>query len=1012
MMVGGPYQITVSFIGHATAQYENISLSLGKPYTLPVTLKETDLQLPDVEIISTRNALQDKSRSITIVRSEELGTLPTISRSINDFSRLTPQSGWESSFSGRDGRYNNITFDGANFNNNYGLSSNNLPGGNAQPISLDAISEISVNITPYDLSQSNFTGATINAVTKSGSNNFTGTAYTFLRPKSLTGNLVGDNTIANANTRSAQLYGVSLGGAIIKNKLLFFINGEYERQMFPSNSWAPSTDGVADVARKISRTTISDMETVKNYLLEQHEYDPGRFTSNNFDSRNHKILARLDWNINKNHKLTLRYNDVLSTNDEEVNPNSAPRPRSSSNRNSLNAITFSNSNYWFKNTVQSLTGELNSRFGNKISNMLLVSYTRIRDTRDSYSSPFPFVDIYKDGDMYMSFGYELFTHNTDVTNNTLNFTDNVNIYLGKHKLTSGISFNYLNFKNTYMRYGLGYYRYASMEDFINNQKPIAFGLTYGYNGTDIPAFQLDFGMGALFVQDEWHIKDNFTVTAGIRMEMPFYMNQLPNNAAINDTLQFQNNETIQIDKWPKSNLLISPRAGFNWDIMNNQFVIMRGGTGIFTGLLPFVWFTNQPNDNGVIQNTVELVGNAIPDNMRFEQDYHHQINNYPSLFPMQAAMKVPGQISFVDRNFHLPQVWRSTLSFDVKLPFDMVFTAEGMYGKDINAIFQENINESEPTSIIKEGDLERDSWWNNGMMVNKIEPGISYVMKLTNRSEGYQYYLTGQLQKDFSYGLSGIVAYTFSCSKDLCANYGSASSSMWNNNTALNSLNDPQLSYSSYSIPHRVIGAATWRIESGKHLAFTVSLIYQGAAQGRYSYAYNGDINGDGNNADLMYIPKNINELHFIDKPGMTADEQAVTFFEYMKNNKYLSAHQGEFAQRNAVVGPWVHRFDLKIMNDLITGFGSNHKYSLQLSLDVLNIGNLFNPNWGCYQIHGLENNGKIRPLTFEGFLSDGTPQYSLNTSDIQSFKENSGFVKDVSTQSVWGAQMGLRFCF
>jgi hypothetical protein len=489
------------------------------------------------------------------------------------------------------------------------------------------------------------------------------------------------------------------------------------------------------------------------------------------------------------------------------------------------------------------------------------------------------------------------------------------------------------------------------------------------------------------------------------------MNKLPNNPAVNDTLTFADGETVRIDQWCRSRLLASPRVGFNWDVKGDRSIYMRGGTGIFTGLIPFVWFTNQPNDNGVIQNTIEWAGNAVPEEMRFQRDFHNQMAQYPELFPSEAAVKAPGQICFVDRNFRLPQVWRSNLAFDFQLPYEMVFTVEGIYGKDINAIAQQNINECEASDVIKEGDLERRSWWQEGAKKNTIQ-NMAYAMKLTNAHEGYHYFITGQVVKNFSYGLSGTVAYTYGCAKDLSANFGSASVSTWNTNPAVNSLNTPGLSYSSYSIPHRLMGAVTWRIESGNHLGFAVSLLYQGAAQGRYSYTCNGDMNGDGNNADLMYIPRNINDIRFVDKPNMTATEQAQAFWNYLEHDAYLNSHKGEFAQRNAVVGPWVNRFDMKLLQDIFSGFGTDHRYTLQLSLDILNLGNLLNPKWGCYQIHGLENNGNIRPLTFESITNDGHAAYSLNAPTIDAFNENARFVKDVATRSTWGAQIGVRLRF
>ncbi|MDR0364678.1 MAG: carboxypeptidase regulatory-like domain-containing protein [Bacteroidales bacterium] len=1020
MRTGGPYSVEVSYIGYITSKTSNIFLTLGQTTELNIKLKEQQINLPDVEISASKYAVDDKEGASTIIRSKEIKSLPTISRSITDFTVLTPQSGKGSSYAGRDGRFNNITIDGADFNNSYGLSANNLPGGDAQPISLDAIEEISVNLTPYDIRQSNFTGANINAITKSGTNVYAGTAYTFLRPKSLTGNLVDETVIANANDRSAQLYGFNAGGAIVKNKLFFFVSGEYEKQIYPNTPWTPSANGESDASKKISRTSIADMQTMKDFLTANYGYDPGKYLDrDDFNSNNYKILARLDWNINQNHRLMIRYNDVMSKNDMLVNPNSAPRPRASSDRIGAQAMAFSNTDYMHKNIVRSITGELNSVFGSKFSNSFLASYTRIRDTRDGNGDSFPFVDIYKDGDIYMSFGYELFTYGTDLTNDALNIVNNFSAYFGKHTLTAGISFNYLHFKNSYIRYGLGYYRYDSMEDFMNNAQPTAFGITYGYNSDEIPYFKLNFGMGSIYLQDEWHVSEKLRLTGGVRLEMPFYMNKLPNNPSVNESLPFYGGETIQIDQWPNGNIAISPRLGFNWKILDGNEIIMRGGTGVFTGFMPFVWLTNQAADNGMMQNTVEIVSPNIPSDMVFETDFRTQLTKYPELFSSTPSSTPPGQISFADPDFRLPQIWRSNIAFDFKLPADMIFTIEGIYGKDINAVIQQNINQCNPSGTIKEGEQERDSWWTkeetsgNWIKKNKIQPNISYAMKLTNAKEGYQYSITGQLVKKFSYGVSGTAAYTYSMAKDLTANPGSASVSMWTNNATVNGGNSSELSYSAFSVPHRIVSAITWSIESGKNLGFSISLLYQGSAQGRYSYIYNGDVNGDNNSSDLIYIPRDQNEIVFVETDKMTAAAQAKTFWNFVENDEYLKNNKGKFAERNGVVGPWINRIDLKITQDLFSGFGTDRRYTLQLSLDVLNLGNLLNPKWGCYQSHGMGNTyNQIGLLKFEGLNQEGTPTFTLNASDIENFNENARFSRDVSVSSTWGAQIGLRFIF
>lgn len=397
MRTGGPYKVDVTYIGYSGATFEGVQLTLGDDYPLNVTLTESSVSLSDVVVQAARTV--ERTGTNTNISSRQIQTMPTISRSINDFTRVSPYAGSGNSFAGRDGRFNNITIDGAAFNNNFGLSSKNLPGGDAQPISLDAIEEISVNVSPFDIRQSNFTGASINAVTKSGDNNLKVSAYTFMRPKSFTGEKVGDKTVANAREREANTYGISIGAPIIKNKLFFFVNGELEKEEYPGIEWRASTTDGSDASAqdKISRATTTDLEDMRNHLINTHNYDPGSYSNfGNFASKNHKIMARVDWNINNNHKFTVRFNDVKSTNDQSVNANSAPNPRSS-NRYSTDAMSFNNSNYNFTNYVRSITGELNSKFGSNISNKLLASYTHIQDTRGSDSDLFPFVDIYKDG---------------------------------------------------------------------------------------------------------------------------------------------------------------------------------------------------------------------------------------------------------------------------------------------------------------------------------------------------------------------------------------------------------------------------------------------------------------------------------------------------------------------------------------------------------------------------------------------------------------------------------------
>ncbi len=1028
MKVGGPYSLTITYVGYSPFKKDEIILSLGQTYSLNPTLTEEAAALSGVVISAgVKNAIMDGNRTgaSTNINVQQIQNLPSINRSITDFTKLTPQSNG-SSFGGMDGRYNNITIDGANFNNNFGLSSKSLPGGDAQPISLDAIEEINVNIAPYDIRQSNFTGANINAITRSGDNTWKGSVYTYIRGKSFYGSKVEDQTFSLSD-QTFNSYGFRVGGPIIKDKLFIFMNAEKEKSSFPGIPWQPSDpeNGIQpDAAKSISRTTVSDLASMHDYLFSTYGYEAGSYQNfGNFASENVKLLGRIDWNINKHNKFTTRYNYVKSTNDQQINATSAPGTRSTFGRIGEKSMSFSNANYGLLNTVASITAELNSTWSST-ANKLLFTYTKIQDTRNSNSSDFPFVDIYKDKDPYMSFGYELFTKDNDVINNVLTFTDNFNYFLGKHTFTAGASFDKLYFGNSYKRYGTSYYRFASMEDFKNGAAPTTFGLTYPYGGGTGYA-ELNFGYASLYGQDEYQATDNLKLTAGIRLELPIYINDLSPTPPINAlTFNDLDGNTIKLDAgaWPKSKVTVSPRFGFNWDAKGDKSIQVRGGTGIFTGRLPFVWFTNQPTNSGTLQNTVEITDSASLAGLTFNKDPFYHLSN-TTLFPPTPSSAPPGSIAVVSQDFKMPQVWRSNLAADIKLPWwNLIMTIEGIYSKDINAVIQYNANQTLPDSTFQ-GPDKRVRFFANATgnaPSRKINSKISNAMVLANAKEGYAYSLTVQLAKPLAKGFSGMIAYTYSGAQDRTSNPGSSASSAWSSNPAVISQNDPGVSYSAFAVPSRVVASLTYRKEYLNHLATSVSLFYQGSSQGRLDYLYSNDMNGDGNASDLMYIPKDASEIIFDAIPakgtpgtagyfaGFTADDQNTAYWKYAEQDDYLSNHKGEYAERYGVVMPWVNRFDVKILQDVFTKIGDT-RHSLQISLDLLNIGNLLNSNWGIYRKQSL-GNYDITLLKYSKTGSDGIPHYQMNYTG--SALPTSTYTPVLSTASTWGAQLGIRYTF
>lgn len=1019
MRVGGPYKVEISYIGYQTAIYKGIYLQLGENYELNVNLKESSELLDEVVITAEQSIA--KSGVATNVTERQITTLPTITRSITDFTKLSPYAGRNSTFAGRDGRYNYITIDGAALNNGFGLSTNNLPGGDAQPISLDAIEEISVNVSPFDVKYSNFTGASVNAVTKSGTNDFKGTLYTFQKPNGFNGNTIDGQEISGWDEKSTRSYGFTLGGPILKDKLFFFISGELEKSVMPGVLWRPSAEenAVGDSKAYISRTSIADLERVKNFVKSTYGYDPGTYKDfGNFSSDNYKLLARLDWNINMNHKLTARFNYVDSKNDQLLSSTSAVITRANPGRYSYSSIAFSNSNYKNHNVVASFAGELNSRFSNNIQNKLIATYTHIQDTRSYNGAPFPYIDIEKDGNQYMTLGTEVFTPNNNVINNVFNVTDNLNITLGNHYLTAGLSFERQFFKNQYLRGALGYYRYASVDDFVNQKQPKFYGLTYGYNNIDAPGAELAFGMGGIYAQDDWSITPNFKLSYGLRLDLPMYLNSLTgNNAILNE--QFANGEKVDVSKWPKTQVLLSPRIGFNWDLLEDRSIVISGGTGLFTGLLPFVWFTNQPTGAGMIQNMLEI-GNSkdatapLPEDFKFYANYKDVIAKYPDLFPSEPASKLPGSIAFVDPDFKMPQVWRSNISADIKLPYDFHLNLGAMYTRDVYNVVQRNINLTDPTGVYEQGQPGRAYWKDT-----KVNKNTGTVIKLTNGDKkGYQYAFNVGLNKRFSHGVSGMINYTYTVAKDLTANPGSSAASTWQNSVAVNSLNEDVLANSLFSTPHRVIGSISYELSLSKYTKTTFSLFYNGFHMGRYSYIYNTDLNGDGNKSDLIYVPNSLEEMipmfvDMTDKDGnvtYSGKEQATDFWNYVNNDSYLKSRKGKYVERNGSLMPWLNRFDFKIAQDFYARLGKRD-YGIQVSLDILNVGNMFNDAFGSYKTCGLKSYDNLQILNTKN--KPGEPiRYQVNAKSHENWESQTEWYNTATVSNAWSMQIGVKLIF
>lgn len=1032
MRVGGPYTVEVSYIGYGTNRTDNITLSLGENYVHNVVIREETVALGEVIVTAQHTKFTtERTGASTNITNEQLSTMPTINRSVTDITRLSPYASGMSIAAG-DGRSSNFTIDGANFNNNFGLSSA-LPGG-GNPISLDAFEEVQVVVAPFDVRQTNFIGGGVNAITKSGTNKFKGSAYTYIYNQNMRGNKIGDVDFGERDKESKNIYGFTIGGPIIKNKLFFFINGEIEKQPGQVVAWRPSQNGVANTEQQLSRTSEDDMERVKQHLINNYGYDPGSYSDYPGDESNRKFLARLDWNINNAHRLSLRYNYTKNAAWNGTNGNStdAGYRNRSMDRISQYGMAFSNSLYTMDNVINGLSFDLNSRFNNNLSNQFLVTYTKIKDMRGSPSSKFPFIDILVGRDAenipivepYISAGYELFTWNNGVNNNKFSITDNITYYAGNHKVTGGLHYEYQMANNAYMRNGTGYYRYASVDDFLNQRAPIDFALTYGYDGEVNPAAEVAFHQVGAYAQDEWNATERLKLTYGVRADYIKYVDNLVRNVPLYD-LNFDGKK-IDTGAWPKARVQFSPRVGFTYDVFDDSSLKLRGGTGIFTGRLPLVFFTNMPTNSGMVQGSVayttrydvDLNGDGIiqPE----EKVVTHRnlaslagpmitdVNELIEKFNLPTSPGdgvLPRDINGVDPNFKMPQVWKTSLALDYQLPtsFPLAVTVEGIYTKKLNDVMLKNYSLRQP-----DNSWERFSGPDNRYIypANAFVDGISrnaYV--LSNNSEGWGAIGNITVTAEPVRNMNLMASYTYTESKEITGMPGSNAGSAYGGLLAINGPHLPTLQRSQYTVPHSVIASASYTLPyANNSLATSFNVFYSGSHAGTYSYTYTNDMNGDGWGTDLIYIPKQKGDIQFVSQ----ADEDA--FFNFLEQDKYLSKNKGKYAEANGVLAPWLHRFDVRVAQDFKLRVGESIN-TLQVSLDILNFGNLLNSKWGVPKTDmSVSNRGQI--LRYEG--RDGnTPRFAFPTNDKGEYLVGAKtFDTNYWYGNTWRMQLGVRYIF
>lgn len=1038
MRSGGPYEVKISYIGYETKVVKDVTLQLGETYNLNTSMNE-DTQVLGEVVVSGRASkfAVEKTGASTNITNAQIVNLPTVSRSITDVTRLSPYGGNGMSIAGTDGRTANFTVDGANFNNDFGLSSN-LPGG-GNPISLDAIEELQVVVSPFDVRQTNFIGGGVNAITKSGTNTFKGSAYVYHRNENMRGDAIEREQITGAREKDQQTtYGFTLGGPIIKNKLFFFVNGEMIKTPTIANRWRASEDGVADADNYTSRTTLADLQTVSDFVKNKYGYNTGSYTSFPADENNYKLLARIDWNITDKHHLAVRYNYTKNTLWNSPNATSMDGgTRMSGARMSQYSMSYANSMYSMDNLVHSFSLDLNSRLTDNLSNQFLFTYSKKDDVRGTDSAEFPFIDILKDGNNYISLGEELFTYNNAVHNTVWNVKDDVTYYLGNHKITGGLSFEHQMADNQYMRNGTGYYRYESLEDFLTGATPEVVCLTYGYNGENSPAARVQFNKFGAYLQDEWNATEKFKLTYGVRFDGLFFNNDdLMTNKKIYD-LDY-NGRHIDTGKWPGNSVTVSPRVGFTYDVFGDKSLKVRGGTGLFMGRLPLVFFTNMPSNGGMVQyqaqinsnvviidskgenkfptytgQTVERNGAKYLDMSQFAGGLVTDANGYPSIdalknklfeigYPSTISPKdgsVPSAISAVDPDFKMPQVWKTSIAVDYQLPVSFPFTAtvEGVFNKTINGVCISD------WSIPSVGGFSRFNGADNRPIYPAGFRTNTKAFVLENTSRGYGWSANVTLNAQPAEWISLMAAYTHTVNKEVTGMPGSAAESAFTYVPTSQGPNNIALHNSQYVTPDRIVANATIHDKSGNHY----SLIYETWRGGNsYSYMMSNDMNSDGYNYDAVYIPtdKEVADNLFRFK----TEDDKTRFMDYVHKDSYLKNHQGEYAEPYSVYSPWVHRIDFSYKHDFKVNFGkTTHK--LQLSLDMKNVLNFFNSSWGVSKYLNPAIGNEARILKYEGVDADGFATFSTPAAINGNTKT---FVPNHAIGQCWYASIGVKYIF
>ena len=1018
--VGGPYTIHASYVGYKKGEENEVNTQLGLTSNVDFVLIDEVKALKEIVVTGGRNSIFSKERTGAAQQfsRRELTSIPiTGARTIDGITKYNP-FGNGNSFGAQDSRMNNFTIDGSQFNNNFGLGSSAQAGGRtgASAISLDAVDQLQVNVAPFDIRQSGFTGAGINAVTRSGTNEIEGSVYQTQRDNS--SRYVGNNargTTVTAAKFDEKVQGFRLGAPIIKNKLFIFGNYEQIERTEPGTTWISA--GSPLTGSQVSRVRYSAMDSLSKFMQSKFNYTTGPWEGYSNVNSSNKFLIRADWNINDKNKLTARY--VHHNSSAEINISNSQSAGAGNRTTQFNAMSFKNSGYIIQDNTRSAVLELNSKFTNTLHNNLIVSYDKQIEDRAYMSNLFPTIDIREGSATYTSVGFDPFTPDNKLNYWTFNITNNLTKYFDKHTVVAGVNFQRYQSNNLFFPASNGVYIFNSLNDFYTaaNQSlaangapstfaPARFQFRYSALPSGVAPMQtLESSRTDFYLQDEFNGFKNLKLTAGLRANVIAFENTALENTAVT-AMTFANGEKWNTGTMPKTQVLFEPRLGFNWNVKGTGKTQVRGGTGVFTGRPPYVFLSNQIGNNGVLSGFIDVSGTAAA-------AYGFTANPNQYFIPSTPTLPSTFDLALTDPNYKMPQVWKNNIAVDQKLPWlGLIASVEVLYNKTLNAVHYYNANLDKPVGNLLGVDT-RPLYAGNDAGV-RVNDNVSMAAVLTNKNGTYNRSITYKIEKPISKGLWGYVAYTNAQAEDFMS-AGSIASGSWQSAVSVFGNNTLNLSTSDFVVRNRIVGLLGYRLDYGKKYggATTVTLGYVGAQNNPFSYIVAGDLNGDRvSNNDLVFVPQKAADIRFasltVGTTVYTEAQQQAAFDAFINQDPYLSTRRGQYAERNALDLPFLHRFDFSVAQDVFVNI-KKKRNAFQVRFDILNFGNMLNNKWGVSQRAGAP-----QLLNFVSRDAAGVPTYRFATQRdaTSTYLAKDTYQYNSSVFDVWTAQLGIRYTF